>query len=168
LVPEQDDASWWLRELGPKLVLLARQWVNCQADAEDVVQEALVRFWQRRESPRDPVVFLYACVRNVAKNWQRGVGRRRGHERQAATEEPLFEPPDGELLTRERGEEIQAVLRTLPEEQREVVVLKIWSGLTFQAIGELLEVPLGTAQSRYRYALQALREKLASKSINGD
>jgi RNA polymerase sigma-70 factor (ECF subfamily) len=42
-----------------------------------------------------------------------------------------------------------------------VVVLKIWSGLTYETIGQVLSIPLGTAQSRYRYAVQAMRQRLA-------
>lgn len=163
---EHDDVQWWLREHGPKLVLLARQWVDCHADAEDVVQEAFVRFWKIRDSAREPVAFLYACVRNASKNWQRGVARRKEHERQSAAE-PLFAAADGEVLARERAELIQAALRSLPGEQREVVVLKIWGNLTFQVVSEVLSIPVGTAQSRYRYAIQAMRQKLASNPIAG-
>lgn len=164
---EHDDVQWWLREHGPKLVLLARQWVDCHADAEDVVQEAFVRFWKIRDSARDPVAFLYACVRNASRNWQRGVARRKEHERKSAAE-PLFADPDGELVARERAEQVQAALCALPDEQREVVVLKIWGGLTFQAVSDVLLIPAGTAQSRYRYAIQAMRRQLASKPVTGE
>jgi RNA polymerase sigma-70 factor (ECF subfamily) len=51
-------------------------------------------------------------------------------------------------------------LRSLPTDQREVVVLKIWEGLTFQEIADVLDCTLPTAASRYRYALQKLTTKL--------
>jgi RNA polymerase sigma-70 factor (ECF subfamily) len=51
-------------------------------------------------------------------------------------------------------------LRTLPIEQSEVVVLKIWEGLTFAQIAEVLSVPAATAASRYRYALAKLSSQL--------
>ena len=54
---------------------------------------------------------------------------------------------------------IRAV-QSLPAIYREVVVLKVWSGLTFQQIGETLAIPLNTAASRYRYALEHLRHAL--------
>ena len=47
-----------------------------------------------------------------------------------------------------------------PIDQRAVVHLKLWSGLTFDAIAEMLEIPLNTAASRYRYGLDKLRERL--------
>jgi RNA polymerase sigma-70 factor, ECF subfamily len=55
---------------------------------------------------------------------------------------------------------VARAVRALPTEQREVVSLKIWQDLTFVEIAELLDIPLDTAASRYRYALQKLRSLL--------
>jgi len=63
-----DQWTVWLEEHGPALVLLARQWVARHADAEDVVQEAFVRFWRSRQRAADPAAYLYACVKNCASN----------------------------------------------------------------------------------------------------
>jgi RNA polymerase sigma-70 factor, ECF subfamily len=57
--------------------------------------------------------------------------------------------------------DVQAALRGLPTEQREVVTMKIWGDLTFEEIAEIQGVALQTAASRYRYALQKLKENLA-------
>ena len=46
------DPLCWLREHGPKLLAFANQWAGCQADAEDIFQEAFVRFWQSRDGAR--------------------------------------------------------------------------------------------------------------------
>ena len=48
-------------------------------------------------------------------------------------------------------------LAALPREQREVIVLKIWNGLTFEAIGRLFDVSPNTVAGRYRYGLNKLR-----------
>ena len=58
---DQESEKWesWLDEHGAALVLFARQWTCCQADAEDVVQDAFVRFWQRSGRARDTVAYLY-------------------------------------------------------------------------------------------------------------
>ena len=56
---------------------------------------------------------------------------------------------------------VEKALATLPDEQREAVVLKIWGDLTLEEIAHLQGVTLQTAASRYRYALQKLKEKLA-------
>jgi RNA polymerase sigma-70 factor (ECF subfamily) len=57
-------------------------------------------------------------------------------------------------------ERLTGALGELPVEQRAVVHLKLWEGLTFEAIAGLLEIPLNTAASRYRYGLDKLRERL--------
>jgi RNA polymerase sigma-70 factor (ECF subfamily) len=55
---------------------------------------------------------------------------------------------------------LQVALAELPDEQREVVVMRIWSGMTLDEIAAATEVSLNTVASRYRYALQKLRAKL--------
>ena len=59
-------------------------------------------------------------------------------------------------------------LASLPQEQREVIVLKIWHKHTFQEIGELLEVSPNTAAGRYRYGLQKLRSFLKGELYERD
>jgi RNA polymerase sigma-70 factor (ECF subfamily) len=58
---------------------------------------------------------------------------------------------------------LQQALRDLPEEQRETVFLKVWSGLTLLEISEITQTPLNTVASRYRYALEKLRERLGKR-----
>ena len=55
---------------------------------------------------------------------------------------------------------LQKALRDLPEEQRETVFLRIWSGMTLLEIADATETPLNTVASRYRYALEKLRRCL--------
>ena len=160
-----DDWAVWLDHHGPTLVLLARQWLASRADAEDVVQEAFVRFWRSRQRAVDPAAYLYACVKHCALEWQRS--RSRQSRREGAAARPEAESWfAGPLEQDERRAAIAAALRTLPENQREVLVMKIWGGLSFPQIAEALQVPANTAASRYRYALAKLREQLAEESIS--
>jgi RNA polymerase sigma-70 factor (ECF subfamily) len=55
---------------------------------------------------------------------------------------------------------LEKALRELPPEQREVVYLKVYEGLTFHEIGQRCEISLNTAASRYRYAIEAMRRLL--------
>ncbi len=162
------DWTSWLTAHGPALVLYARQWAGNRADAEDIVQEAFVRFWRGRHyEARNLVAYLYACVRRCALEWLRGKGRRARREETAARSDYLDESLfTGPLEQEERRDAIEAALHQLPEPQREVLVLKIWGGLSFQQIGETLDIPLNTAASRYRYALARLREQLAEEAIS--
>jgi RNA polymerase sigma-70 factor (ECF subfamily) len=64
---------------------------------------------------------------------------------------------------------LEKALAELPEEQREVVVMRMWGGLTLEEIGAAVGVPLNTVASRYRYALEKLRSNLRpyERSVNG-
>ena len=155
-----DDLNVWLDEHGSNLVLYARQWVGCHADAEDVVHDAFLRFWRRRQRVRDPLAYLYRCVRNAAVDWGRRQRRESGR-RATISGEPMLEPRCQRTDAAGRHAALEDGLRQLPDEQREVLVLKHWSGLTFEAIGRALQIPPRTAQSRYRYALEKLRILLA-------
>src|SRR5260370_41795418 len=84
----EDDWAVWLDRHGGALVLLARQRVTSRADAEDIVQEAFVRFWRSRHRADDPTAYLYTCVQRCALNWQRRRDRRSRREGVAAPPEP--------------------------------------------------------------------------------
>jgi RNA polymerase sigma-70 factor, ECF subfamily len=159
-----DNWALWLDQHGPALVLFARQWVSSHADAEDVVQEAFVSFWRSRERAVDPAAYLYACVKHRALDWQRGRKRQSRREQVVARQEAetWFMSP---LEQDERRAAIAAALATLPEEQREVLVMKIWGGLSFPQIAQALRLAANTAASRYRYALAKLRAQLAEESV---
>ena len=76
----------------------------------------------------------------------------------------MFETP---LDGGDRRTAIESALRRLPEEQREVLALKIWGGLTFDEVASQLGLSPNTAASRYRYALEALRSELSAVTCHG-
>jgi RNA polymerase sigma-70 factor (ECF subfamily) len=163
----RDDWSTWLQTHGPALVLFARQWAVDRAAAEDIVQEAFVRFWRSRARAVDPKPYLFACVKRCALEMLRGDQRRVKREEAFARQKPDADQPlfIGAAEHDERRAMIEDALMQLPEEQREVLVLKIWGGLTFPQIGESLAISPNTVASRYRYALEKLRERLAAEVI---
>jgi RNA polymerase sigma-70 factor (ECF subfamily) len=159
-----DQWTAWLEQHGAALALFARQWVATRADAEDVVQEAFVRFWRSRHRVTDPAAYLYACVKHCALDWRRG--RLRQARREAAAARPEAETWFvGPLEQQERRAAIEAALLRLPEDQREVLVLRIWGGLPFPQIAATLGASANTVASRYRYALAKLRTQLAEEPI---
>jgi RNA polymerase sigma-70 factor (ECF subfamily) len=144
------------------MVLFARQWSATQADAEDAAQNGFLKFWRTRARAKDELAYLYACVRSAAMDLGRGDRRRNAREVNAAkADESAFEPS---LERSERQAAIEAALNQLPGDQREVVVMKIWGGLTFAQIAEALGVPLNTAASRYRYAIAKLETELSEET----
>ena len=152
--------NWRTRfsELAPGLVLFARQWVRSSADAEDVVQEAFVKFWRRNHDIRNRGL-LFATVRSVALDLLRRDSRRARREATALSDvdqsvQPAFDVEDDSQRA------LVTALDFLPEEQREVLVMKIWNELTFAEIAQILGISQNTAASRYRYALAGLKKTL--------
>src|SRR5213080_1402398 len=121
-----DDWTAWLDAHAATLVLFARQWMPGRADAEDVVQEAFLRFWRVRQRAAEPAAYLFTCVKRCALEWLRGQSRRARREEAAARPEDADATLFVALEQDERRTAIEAALRQLPAEQREVVVLKIW------------------------------------------
>jgi RNA polymerase sigma-70 factor (ECF subfamily) len=126
--------------------------------AEDVVQEAFTRLF--RVEPSGPDVplapFLFTVVRNLAVDALRRDGaRERAHADLASR--PGSSEPDSEFAE---------LLDLLPVEQREVVFLKLHTGLTFAEIAEVTGQKLPSVASRYRYALEKLSGALAGEGVS--
>jgi RNA polymerase sigma-70 factor (ECF subfamily) len=141
--------------------LLAAAWgmLGNRADAEDAVQDVFVGLVRSRATlaeVEDLGAYLFASLRHAAaRRWQgRGAERR-----QADGADPAAAPQPG-AVGGERSERLERALAALPRDQREVVALKIDGGLTFAEIAAVLGVSPNTAASRYRYALQRLRDRL--------
>ena len=148
-------------EIAPGLLLFARQWVRSAADAEDIVQEAFVKFW-RRNHKIDNRALLYAAVRSIALDFIRRDSRRARREATAMAESEEFTEPQFEFEDDTQRVLAEAIDR-LPREQREVVIMKIWNELTFAEIADALGISQNTAASRYRYALATLKNTLQLK-----
>ncbi len=165
--PTSADWRAWFENYGARLLLVARQWTRSAADAEDVVQEAFVRYWrQQRHLAGDPLPLLITSVRRAALDLIRRSARRERREQVHVDlhAESWFEPnPEGD----DRSNALEEAVVQLPSEQREVLVLKIWGGLTFADIATQLGLSPNTAASRYRYALGALRDKLSTLENHG-
>jgi RNA polymerase sigma-70 factor, ECF subfamily len=154
------DEDWktCFAQLGPALLLFARRWTNSRADAEDIVQDAFVRFWRRPHSIGNRAL-LYATVRSMALDRLRSDQRRARREAAVALDGAKHLEP--QFTTLDEGQKmLAAAVERLPNEQQEVVVLKIWNELTFAEIAQILEISPNTAASRYRYALGALKKTL--------
>jgi RNA polymerase sigma-70 factor (ECF subfamily) len=155
--PTQAEWRRWIADHAPKLLLFARQKSRSEADAQDLVQEALVECWQRNGDGPPPLPLVFATIHRRAIDLARREDRRATREQVVAVDksQPWF---DTGVEDREFSRVIQRALAELPEEQREVITLKIWGGLTFAEIGESLDIPANTAASRYRYGMSELRK----------
>ena len=154
--------GFWLREYAPRLLLYARQWAKSDAGAEDIFQDAFIKFWQNRNGVRDPLPYLYRCVRTTAMNYHRSRERRTKHEQQS-NQFGEHERPDQAAEKSERQARIQQAVAELPEDQREVVVMKIWGEMTFGQIGEVMSIPRSSAHATYRRAMDVLHQRLGEE-----
>ncbi len=147
---------------GPALVAYARGFVTDAAAAEDVVHHVFLRLLTAElTKPDAPVAYVYRAVRNAALNARRSGLKLKEFDPQSR----IFQRRGG---NQEAALALEKALAELPEEQREVVVMRMWSGLTLEEIGAAVEVPLNTVASRYRYALEKLRLKLRPYERNVD
>jgi RNA polymerase sigma-70 factor (ECF subfamily) len=134
-----------------------------EADTRDLLQEIFMKLAREEKllaGIRDERAFLVRLAHNAAIDLMRRRGTRdRTREHFAAERISPFAPtgdPDEQFFR----DELSLAIGELPKEQRAVVHLKLWSGLTFEAIATALKISPNTAASRYRYGLDKLRERL--------
>ena len=144
-----------MRQHAAALELFAAQWTPTP---EDCVQEAFLQLMRQPVAPERVVSWLYRVVRNRAISTQRSWWRRRRREAAFAAERPTWF--DSDRLTSVEVEELTDTLRGLTPELREVVVARIWGGLTFDQIGTAVGVSVSTVHRRYQAGLEAVRRKL--------
>lgn len=133
------------------LILYGRSLGLSHSEAEDVLQETFVTLLRRPMVPDNPDAYSVSVYRSRAYNYHRSLWRRLARELES---HHWFERAE------DQTEEERAAMRgleTLPLEQREVIVLKIWHDYTFEEIGRLLELSPNTVAGRYRYGLNKLR-----------
>jgi len=134
-----------------------------EADTRDLLQELFIKLAREPgllAGVREERAFLIRLAHNAAIDRMRRRGTR-DRTRQSLAEE--FDSPFAPTVDPDENvfhEELALALGELPEEQRAVVHLKLWEGLTFEAIATALEIPPNTAASRYRYGLDKLRGRL--------
>jgi RNA polymerase sigma-70 factor (ECF subfamily) len=132
-------------------------------DTRDVLQEVFVKVARQPaalSAARDQRAFLLRLAHNAAIDLMRRRGTRSKYQEQFAAEQlsqfAVSADPDEAAFRAE----LSAALGKLPPEQRAVVHLKLWEGLTFEQVAAALDIPPNTAASRYRYALDKLRDLL--------
>ncbi|MBB4694963.1 RNA polymerase sigma factor [Paractinoplanes abujensis] len=183
---EIDDATAVSRaragDLGAYEVLVARYTVPAHRaavllgagdDADDVVQEALVKAYRQLSRYRGESGFrpwLLAIVANETRNLHRSRRRRDGLAlRAAAATEPRPDEPDpaDTVLARERRQRLLDNLRLLAQRDQDVLVCRYLLDLSEQETAVALGVPKGTVKSRTARALTRLREHLRAGEVPG-
>lgn len=136
--------------------LVARAILTVHEDAEDVVQEAFARAYQALERFKPDQSFgawLNRIVANASYDLSRRRKVRTTEELSEILQSPFRDPAEQEEL----GRRLAQALSTLPERARTVIVLHDVEGFTHSEIGEILDIPSGTARSDLHHARQKLR-----------
>jgi RNA polymerase sigma-70 factor, ECF subfamily len=155
----------------------ARWLARSPADADDIVQDAIVRAFRSFEGLRgsDAKAWLLAIVRNCH--------RTAATRRQRRPLVPLPEegdPVDGHVLVstargpetaaleRDQARTLERLMASLPEEHREVLILREIDELDYRDIARILEIPIGTVMSRLARARAALRSRWVEDESGGE
>ena len=158
---ESEQLGRLLDRCADALTLYARQWCD---SPEDVVQESFLKLASQRRTPNDPAAWLFKVVRNAAINAGVSARRRRRHETASAA---WFESQSSVGTTVAiDSDAASAELQTLPIEQREVIVARLWGGLTFEQVAELTGTSISTAHRQYQTGLTVLRERLGVSCLD--
>ena len=166
---EAADFERAVAEHRPAMVLAARSVLRDTAAAEDVVQDVLMQLWLRPERYDDARGGLGRYLTMLARSraldrWrsraalEAAVERARG---QTALAPDTHESAADPVMRRESAREAMSALSTLPEQQRDALVLTFGGGLTMSQLARHVDIPVGTAKSRVRIGLQKARLALA-------
>ncbi|QOV87713.1 RNA polymerase sigma factor [Humisphaera borealis] len=159
----------WFDAHGRALVLYARQLLpERPVQADDLVQDLFVKLLALAADcngspvPPNPAAWLHKCLRNACLDERRGRVRRQRREQSAATDRPVwFEPRPEDLIDARLA---QCAMESLPELARQVVTLRIWSGLTLAEVADVTGMGVSTVHDHYRKALSAMRSMIETQA----
>jgi len=136
--------------------------VGSPESAADVLQTAFLRAVKNRKKFRNvenPVAYLFQIARNEAsRNW-----RKRIRDKRSNSLDSVGDIAAAATHTGDDADYVASALSQLSLDDRELVELKTYGGLTFREIGELVGLPLATVATRYRRALESLRVRLSNQ-----
>ncbi|MDA7915981.1 sigma-70 family RNA polymerase sigma factor [Verrucomicrobia bacterium] len=151
--------SEWFEAHSKAMVLFASQFVD-RAEAEDVIQDVFIRMQSHANIPRDVKAWLYRSVKNAALNRIRSRDRRKVRETTAHEESTTwFDARPEDVIDAEQARQL---LMNLDESEREIVVLKIWAGLTFEQIAGISERSRSSVFRIYEKSIRTMRQQLES------
>lgn len=159
----------------PALMAVALRVTGSRAEAEDVLQDVFARVWREAvtfdRARGTAAAWLVTLARNRAIDTVRARKRRRGHEDDLGRDEPVTldapASPEASVVDAERSVAVRAALDTLRPEQRAVLELAYFGGLSHSEIAARLGQPLGTVKTRIAQAVKRLRDELARFSPGG-
>jgi RNA polymerase sigma-70 factor (ECF subfamily) len=167
---EPDALAELYDRFAPLVLAVARRILGGAGEAEEVVQEAFLQAWnqaERYDAGRSSVsTWLLLIARTRALDRLRSRGARERTAQAAAAEPPAADTSsdgDDSVLHRERRRRVRQALAELPEEQRRVLELAFYEGLSQSEIATRTGTPLGTVKTRALLGMKKLRQALRSE-----
>lgn len=145
--------------------------LNSRTDAEDVAQDVMFMIWEKSPlfdaAKGKPVTWILTLARNKAIDRLRSLQRRARLQDEVESEALVGESthdrqPADDVDATERGEIVRTAVRKLSGEQREVIEMAYFGGLTQQEIASRLGEPLGTVKARIRRGMLRLKKMVAT------
>ena len=160
------------RECAGRVMAVALHLLRDRAEAEDVVQETFLELWRRAgafdPSRASPAAYAVLIARSRALDRLRARSALSRAEGRATLDPP--DPPAGPASQVEAGQEgarVRQALGALPPEQRRVVELAFFEGLSQREIADRTQEPLGTVKTRVRLGMEKLALALAEDGAGG-
>jgi RNA polymerase sigma-70 factor, ECF subfamily len=161
---------WFYRTHGRRMFSLAFRILGDSGAAEEVVQDSFWKLWQRPEMFRPEggvlIAWLYTVTRNSALDRKRKENRREREDvfrDNGTASSAIIGPEVSALADPFLSRSIQGALEALPAEQRRVVELAYFEGMTHAEIAEATSEALGTVKTRLRLGLNKLRETMRAR-----
>jgi RNA polymerase sigma-70 factor (ECF subfamily) len=163
-----------------KIIQLVNRYVKDRSDAQDVAQEAFIKAYRSIGGFRGDAAFytwLYRIAINTAKNDLIARSRRHANyqvdiqEVEVSENQPQLqdmETPETNLLNQEILATIKKTIEGLPEEMRVAIILCEFDGLSYEAIAQAMNCPVGTVRSRIFRAREAIDNELTPLLTHGD
>ena len=155
-----------LEAVGRRGFAYAWQMLRNHDDALDAVQTAMTAVWQHRrrlQKGRDPRGWFYRVLRNKCVDVMRSRRVRTSAVLEADPPDPAQNDPVGNADRREQLAHLRRTLAELPDEMREIILLRDFHDLPYAEIAQVLDIPPGTVMSRLHRARSALRDRLLAK-----
>jgi len=148
------------------MLTLANALLNDISAAQDVVHDVFVKFAQSLDDftlKKSLRAYFATCTRNLARDRMRTQKRHEDKQPELALPQIVLTTPADYAQSKETAQLLRDALQLLPIEQRETLLMKTNTDLTFKQIAEIQEVSINTVQARYRYGLDKLRSMLESE-----
>jgi RNA polymerase sigma-70 factor (ECF subfamily) len=161
------ELSVFIRKNQNKLVRHAFFRLGNREEAEDVVQEVMIRIYEEKERKQhidQPVSYAFRMVYNACMDHLRKTARNNFEQLNGKDTLVIDDSNrEKEIIAHEEFLRINRLLSTIPDEQAEVIRLRIIDEMSFVEIAELLNVPVTTIKSRFTYGIIKLRTNLKNQ-----